>query len=74
GRARVRRALFNAALPASQRWNEVLVALYRRLVEKGKAHRTALIACVRKLIIFANTVLKRQTPWVKNPPPQRSSA
>lgn len=74
GRARARRALFNAALPASQRWNQALVALYRRLVAKGKSHKKALIACVRKLIIFANTVLQRQTPWVKNPPPQNSSA
>lgn len=74
GRARARRALFNAALPASQRWNEALVALYRRLIAKGKSHKKALIACVRKLIIFANTVLQRQTPWVKNAPPQNSSA
>ncbi|WP_234825877.1 IS110 family transposase [Sinorhizobium meliloti] len=36
GRARVRRALFNAALPASQRWNETLV----ELVSPQKANPT----------------------------------
>jgi transposase len=68
GRSRVRRALFNAALPASQRWNAALVALYSRLTGKGKAHRKALIACVRKLLIFANAVVERGTPWSKSPP------
>lgn len=68
GRARVRRALFNAALPAAQRWNSALIALYDRLVKNGKAHKKALIACVRKLIIFANAVVERGTPWTKNAP------
>jgi transposase len=66
GRSRVRKALFAAALPAAYRWNPTLIALYRRLVEKGRAHKQALIACVRKLLIYANTVLQRGTPWVAN--------
>jgi len=67
GRSRVRRALFNAALPASQRWNSALVAHYSRLTGRGKAHKEALIACVRKLLIFANAVVERGTHWTKNP-------
>ena len=74
GRARVRRALFNAALPAAQRWNSELVALYRRLTSKGKAHKKALIACVRKLLIFANAVLERGMPWTKEPPAKHPTA
>jgi transposase len=74
GRARVRRALFNAALPAAQRWNSGLVALYRRLTSKGKAHKKALIACVRKLLIFANAVLERGMPWTKEPPAKHPTA
>src|SRR5262245_47253629 len=70
GRARVRRALFNAAMPAAQRWNSVLVPLYDRLIKRGKAHKTALIACVRKLIIFANTVVGRGSPWIKDAAPR----
>jgi transposase len=64
GRHRVRRSLFAAALPASFRWNPALVELYQRLRAKGKAHKQALTACARKLLLFANAVLKRQTPWV----------
>lgn len=68
GRARVRRALFNAAMPAAQRWNAALIDMYGRLTRKGKEHRKALIACVRKLLTFVNAVLERGTPWTKQPP------
>jgi transposase len=70
GRARVRRAVFNSTLPAAMRWNTELMAFYQRLIAAGKPHTLALIACARKLLIFANTVVKRQTPWVKNSPPK----
>jgi transposase len=63
GRERLRRALYSAALPASFRWNPQLIALYRRLIAVGKEHKRALIACARKLLIFANTVVARGTPW-----------
>lgn len=63
GRSRLRKSIYAAALPAAFRWNAHLVALYRRLIAAGKAHKLALIACARKLIIFANTVLARGTPW-----------
>jgi transposase len=63
GRERLRRALYRAALPASFRWNPQLIALYRRLTAAGKEHKRALIACARKLLIFANTVVARGTPW-----------
>lgn len=65
GRAKVRRSLYAAALPAAFKWNKALVDLYHRLITKG-AHKKALIACARKLLIFANTVLARGTPWVKS--------
>ena len=68
GRARVRTALYAAALPASFRWNPALVALYKRLLAKGKPHKQALVACARKLLIYANTVLARGTPWCDHPP------
>jgi transposase len=68
GRDRVRRALYNAALPAAQRWNEALIALYRRLTGSGKTHKQALVACVRKLVIYINAVVERGTPWSNNAP------
>ena len=66
GRGRLRRSLFAAALPAAFRWNKALVALYARLTADGKAHKAALIACARKLLIYANTVVQRGTPWIEN--------
>lgn len=68
GRGRVRRALFMAAFAASSRWNPALKDLYTRLRQNGKPHKQAVIACARKLLIFANTVLERQTPWQNTPP------
>ena len=65
GRGRLRRSLFAAALPAACRWNEALIALYDRLMAKGKAHNAALVACARKLLIYANTVVQRGTPWTE---------
>jgi transposase len=65
GRGRLRRSLFAAALPAAFRWNAALIALYNRLIARGKAHNSALIACARKLLIYANTVVQRGTPWTE---------
>jgi transposase len=67
GRARLRRSLFAASLPAAFRWNKALIALYTRLMARGKAHNAALIACARKLLVYANTVVQRGTPWVEKP-------
>jgi transposase len=68
GRKRLRRALYTAALPASFFWNPHLIALYQRLRAAGKVHKSALIACARKLLIFVNTVVARGTPWQSEQP------
>ena len=68
GRKRLRRAVYTASLAASFRWNPQLIQLYQRLIAAGKAHKQALVACARKLLIFANTVVARQTPWCDEPP------
>lgn len=68
GRERLRASLYAAALPAAMRWNAQLIALYQRLIAKGKPHKVALVACARKLLIFVNAVVARGTPWVKQPP------
>jgi transposase len=67
GRERLRTSLYAAALPAAFRWNDQLIALYQRLIAAGKSHKLALVACARKLIIFANTVVARGTPWTSKP-------
>ena len=65
----MRRSLFAAALPAAFRWNTALIALYARLTGRGKPHKAALIACARKLLIYANTVVQRGTPWTEKTAP-----
>jgi transposase len=68
GRKRLRRALYTASLAASFRWNPQLIQLYQRLTAAGKEHKRALVACARKMLIFANTVVARGTPWCGEPP------
>jgi len=63
GRARLRKTVFMAAFAGAMNWNEDLKAFYARLRAKGKAHTAAIIACARKLVILANAVLQRQSPW-----------
>ena len=67
GRARLRRSLYAAALPAAFHWNPALKALYARLITRGKSHKQALVACARKLIVYANTVVQRGSPWIPQP-------
>ena len=64
GRARLRSALYAAALPAAFRWNKQIIRIYRRLIANGKPHKQALVACARKLIIYVNAVVARGTPWL----------
>jgi transposase len=66
GRTRLRTSLYAAALPAAFQWNAALKRLYARLKAAGKPHKLALVACARKLLIFANAVLARGTPWIKS--------
>lgn len=68
GRSRVRKSLYAAALPAAFQWNQALVAFYTRLTATGKPHKLALVACARKLLVFANAVLARNTPWSQTAP------
>jgi transposase len=63
GRKRLRKSLFAAAQIACRRWNPALINLYTRLRQANKPHTVAVVACTRKLAIYANTVLARATPW-----------
>jgi len=67
GRSRLRKSVYAAALPAAFHWNPSLMALYKRLLAKGKSHKLALVACARKLVIYVNTVLARGTAWTSHP-------
>ena len=62
GRARVRAALYMAALTAT-RYNPIIKAFYHRLCSAGKARKVALTACMRKLLIILNSMVKHQQTW-----------
>ena len=57
GRVQVRNILYMATLPAT-RWNEPIKAYYGALVRRGNPKKVALGACMRKLIIHLNGVLR----------------
>jgi len=62
GRAAVRRILYMAAVAASTH-NPVLRPFYERLIAKGKPAKLALIALLRRLVVFANAVIRSGQPW-----------
>jgi len=62
GRAHVRAALYMAALTAS-RCNPVIREFYQRLRLAGKPSKVALVACMRKLLIILNAMVKNNTCW-----------
>ncbi|HXJ36924.1 MAG TPA: IS110 family transposase, partial [Candidatus Eisenbacteria bacterium] len=71
GRAIARQALYMAAL-AGARWNAVLRARYAHLVATGKKPKVALVACMRKLLIHLNSLM-RQHRFGPTPTPIRVS-
>lgn len=66
GRARVRAALYMATLSAI-RCNPLIRPLYQRLVAAGKPRMVALVACMRKLLVILNAMLKTKTRWQPHP-------
>ncbi|MGH7458442.1 MAG: IS110 family transposase, partial [Longimicrobiaceae bacterium] len=62
GRAPVRAALFMGALVAKQH-NPVIRSFYERLLARGKPKKVALVACMRKLLVILNSMLRHNTPW-----------
>ncbi len=67
GRAHVRHALYMGALAAT-RHNPVIRALYARLLSRGKPKKVALVACMRKLLIILNAMMRDQRTWRQTAP------
>lgn len=66
GRGHVRAVLFMATRSAV-RSNPVIKALYTRLRQAGKPDRSAMTACMHKLLRICNAVLGHQTTWRYQP-------
>ncbi len=62
GRSQLRKALYMAALSAIQH-NVVLINFYQRLINDGKPFKVAIVAVMRKLIIYMNTLVREKTLW-----------
>lgn len=62
GRADVRSVLYMAAL-AAKKYNPVIKKFYERLIKQGKEKKVALTACMRKLIVVLNAMLRSKQPW-----------
>lgn len=62
GRTSVRSVLYMATLSAI-RHNPVIKSFYQRLLAKGKVKKVALTACMRKLLIILNTMVKSGQDW-----------
>lgn len=62
GRAGVRAALYMAALAAA-RFNPAIAAFADRLRAAGKPPKVVLVACMRKLLIILNAMLRDRRPW-----------
>ena len=62
GRAPVRTALYMAIVSAIQH-NPVIHLHYQQLRERGKKAKVAMVACMRKLLVILNTMLKERKTW-----------
>jgi transposase len=62
GRSGVRKALYMGALVAS-RHNPAIKEFYERLLGAGKPKKVALVACMRKLLVILNAMIRDRSPW-----------
>lgn len=62
GRAKIRCVLYMATLVAV-RFNPVIKTFYERLLQKGKLKKVALTACMHKLLIILNAMMKNNSYW-----------
>jgi len=62
GRSRIRTLLYMAATSAI-RSNPVIRDFYARLRSRGKPHKVAMVACMRKMLTILNAMVRQSTPW-----------
>ena len=68
GRSRVRSMLYMAATSAI-RFNPVIREFYHRLTARGKPHKVAMVACMRKMLTILNAMVRQSTPWTPETKP-----
>jgi transposase len=65
GRPQIRTVMFMAMMSAMQ-CNPVFKALYQRLVAAGKPKKMAIVACIRKMIVILNSMVRDGVFWDEN--------
>ena len=63
GRAALRACLYMAVVAAVRVGNPAVAGFYGRLRAAGKPAKLALTACVRKLVVILNAMLRTGTAW-----------
>jgi len=66
GRAEVRQVLYMSAVSAV-RCHPTLKTVFDRLVKKGKPKKVALVASLRKLLVYLNAMVRDQGLWQARP-------
>ena len=62
GRGEVRAVLYMATQSAIQH-NPVIREFHERLIARGKPKKVAIVACMRKLLVILNAMVRDQVPW-----------
>lgn len=66
GRSNVRSVLYMATMTAV-RFNPNIKAFYERLLGNGKKPKVAITACMRKLLVILNAMIRDCIKWQENP-------
>lgn len=66
GRAQIRCVLYMATL-AAIRYNPVIRRFYEQLIGRGKVKKVAVTACMRKLLVIVNAMVRKQEHWQHDP-------
>jgi len=66
GRPSVRKVLYMATLTATK-FNPVIRSFYHHLLHQGKKKKVALVACMRKLLVFLNAMIRDSRSWTPFP-------
>ena len=65
GRKEVRSMLYMAAI-AAIRCNPAIRRFYQRLIAEGKRFKVAITACMRKMLVILNTMVRNDSLWSPN--------
>jgi transposase len=65
GREDIRTALYMPTLSAI-RWNKAIKEFYQRLIASGKPKKVAIVACMHKLLVILNSIIRTGKNWDKD--------